>query len=139
MKLVLRLPTEDIENPSLQTVIEKLDTTDPAFWDRGSGDAGLEGEFAFGVARLVIIGKNPHGFFLQHTRVAGDADYVAVSGDDYSITTKVVVGGEPWVIPIAFFVDSFAMKAAVRHFVETGERLADLKWVKIWEQDWKTD
>jgi hypothetical protein len=43
MEITFRLPNgQIISNPTLNQVLQKLNTTEQAFWKIGSGDAGLE-------------------------------------------------------------------------------------------------
>jgi hypothetical protein len=139
-EILLRLPDgKSIVDPTPDEIIEMLDTTKPSFWERGSGDVGIERKTESDFERLVIIGKEPHGFYIQHSDSNPSDPYIAIEGEDYSIRTKVIVGGEPWIIPVAFFVDSKGLRAAIGEFCETGKREVNLKWVKLWKQDWNAD
>lgn len=54
---------------------------------------------------------------------------VLVRNHDWSQTTSVLVGGEPWNVPTAFFVDDAETKRAIAHFFATGDKAPDLEWV----------
>jgi hypothetical protein len=139
-QITARLPTAQVlMNPTLDTIYQTLETPDPAFWSVGSGDTGIERRADDSVGQLVVIGKSPHGFFVQHADPMGSNEYVAISSRDYSKRTSVVVGAEPWIIPVAFFIDSKSMRKAVAEFIASGKRSGELTWVKLWDQHWNAD
>lgn len=108
------------------TVLEFVDRASDREWSSGSGTLGLYGSDA-----TLIVSKKPQlgymvSFLGGRNTAPGD---VIVSHQDFSKTTEVIVGGEPWAVPMAFFIDGPTAKAAIEFFFDNGGKLPGVQWV----------
>ena len=147
MEIVFAPPAgKAIQNPSLEMLRDLVFQYEQNYWRRGSGDAKLyaakrplyrDGALASGraIALMGLSFKEPYGFHVSHS-FSGEDDYVAISSHDYTETAELILEGNPWNIPVAFFVPREAAWDAVQEFIESGTRSAKLEWVKLCEQVW---
>lgn len=94
-------------------------------WEQQAGDSGifLEGE------NYLIFFKTPEGIFIEHFPSATSP----LIREDFDTVKEIThyVGGEPMTVPdICLCSEAVALKV-FKHFIETGERIGDYKWVDI--------
>jgi hypothetical protein len=102
-----------------------MEAASDADWSSGSGTLGV-----WHRDRVLIISKKPGlgymvSFLAGQQSAPGD---VIVRHDDFAQVTTVLVGGDPWSVPEAFFVDEDVARAAIDHFFVTGEKAPALAW-----------
>lgn len=115
-----------ISTPDVQPVFDFLDEATAADWASGSGTLGLRR-----AGMTLIVSRKPgFGYMVSWLgRGKSTPGDVLVRNHDWSQTTSVLVGGEPWNVPTAFFVDDAETKRAIAHFFATGDKAPDLEWV----------
>jgi hypothetical protein len=91
------------------------------YWAWGPGSAALE---AHG-SRLILIGRDPHGFFLIHEAQAGDW---CASGPAAPGTVTAYVGGEPMEIARRNMIDRETAWQVVADYMRDGRRSALVAW-----------
>mgnify|MGYP002625507595 FL=1 len=112
---------------------------DESYWCGGSGEGSFEAEIESETAMLSLLLKEPYGFLLQYGTYESTDDFVAISSTDYSTTIEASIGGNPWVVPTAFFVSREQAYHAVEEFCRTGQMSKSLRWGKLSEQNWEFD
>src|SRR3954454_24393336 len=138
MTIELRLPTGEAASAPSEADLRKLmSMDDPAFWDCGSGAAGLVIGTARGSPTLLIKRNEPFGFHLRFGLLDDTTTLIAVCSDDYRQLTEIALGGEPWRIPIAFFVPGDLALGAVLAFSRDGRLPQNVKWVRLEDQEWE--
>jgi hypothetical protein len=147
MYLVFRDPDGHVVPSPALTFVCAMVENDAAYWGSGSSSAGLfahdkplvgaDGGLVInpGVRQLAVAYKQPYGFHLQFSVMFDQTD-VAISRDDYSRTTSLDLGGEPWIIPVAFFVSKEEALEAIQEFYRTGTASKKLRWVNLDQQTW---
>ncbi len=75
------------------------------------------------------------GFYLEYID-QHSVFYVSLGNGNFEDTVTVYVGGEPLVLPLAFFVSREAASAAVEEFCNTGQRSDVLIWKDRNEVNW---
>lgn len=134
MKTDLRTPLgPDVKDVDLRYLEAIVLSKGEEYWNhpRGSGDATLTQSIGGQEQSLSLTYKAPYGFLLSHYQLGEIDPYVATISDDWTETTDVLLGGEPWTIPKAFLVDRATAWLVVKHFFQTGERLDTLKWIDL--------
>ena len=104
------------------------------FWNSGSGDSCLDFYDEKKEAALEILFSNPHGFYLRYK--AKGQDFHTSNDSDYSVVTKIYVGGNPLVLPIKFFIDREKAFDAVHYFCQTGDRINTVHWIEDDKIEW---
>lgn len=115
---------------------ERILSGDEGYWCAGSGEGCLETCRAGHKLALTMTLKEPYGFLLQYGEYDSTNDMIAVSSADYSKTTDVLVGGNAWRVPVAFFVSRAQAWDAAAEFISSGQMSPSVRWVRLDEQVW---
>jgi len=111
-----------------------IEFSSDGFWTQGSGDLAIKID-ENGLTKSMVIVKKPGFGFMLNIFDGGD-QMIAVSSMDYEQTTVTSIGGEPWEVPVAFFIDPKRALGAVIHFYREGGQTGEIEWVDFYEQSW---
>jgi hypothetical protein len=123
----------EIYNPPMEMLQHLILQGSEEYWCIGSGEGSVETELTANALSLIL--KEPYGFLLLFVTPSGN-DFVSISSTDLSTTVKVWMGGNPWVVPTAFFVSRPKAWEAVEEFCRSGQMSKSLKWGRLAEQQW---
>ncbi|MDW8244742.1 MAG: Imm1 family immunity protein [Thermogemmata sp.] len=123
----------EITNPPIDMLRQLILMGDEQYWCVGSGEGSLTTDL--GPNALSLILKEPYGFLLWYVTETGN-DFVSIRSTDFSTTVEVAVCGNPWVVPVGFFVSRHKAWEAVEEFCRSGSMSKSLTWGRLAEQQW---
>ena len=123
-----------IADPGLQMLRILFLYVGPEFWNSGSGDSCIDFYDEKKEAALEILFDNPNGFYLRYK--AKGQDFHSSNDSDFSVVTKIYVGGNPLILPVKFFIDRGKAFDAVHYFCQTGDRINTVPWIEDDKIEW---
>ena len=126
---------EEINEPSLNQLVELVLHEGSMYWNSGCGAAELifysEGERT----SLELIFERQAGFYILFKDEDGKRFMAKSQGNPSQVFTPYV-GGEPMPIPGVFFVPRQLAAIAVEYFHQTGKPTPQITWVDSSDSDW---
>ena len=119
---------------STSEVVGILQNNDCDYWSNGSGSLAIELDIENKSHSLALTKKKDLGFMIHH--FFDVEQFVIINSEDYSNTTVINVGGEPWEVPEAFFINEKLAIEAIVTFIDTG-KFTGVKLVDFHTQSWE--
>jgi hypothetical protein len=125
-----------MQDPPLGVLRQRILHGDDKYWSVGSGEGVIEADVAGQTVTLSLLLKEECGFLLQYGAYDSTDDFVTLGPPDYSVTVEVWIGGDPWIVPVAFFVSREKAWEAVQEFCHFGKMPQCVEWGRLADQRW---
>ncbi len=126
---------EIVENPAPDRLRNLILNEGEDYWNAGAGQASLTCR-EDGSTKVLLLTMEPSlGFYLEYV----DPDkvyYIPFKGGTFDDTVTVYVGGDPLLLPAAFFVPRELAWAAAEEFCRSGGRTDKITWKNRTEVNW---
>lgn len=126
---------EEIINQDFKYVKSLIEEKGMDYWGAGSGQSVLKYEDTDIKSTMYIMMAEGYGFYLEYFNNA--SYYIPIFGDDYNDVTEIYVGGDPILVPRAFFLDIKNTVTQVKEFFNCGKVANNVKWIKRSEVNWQ--
>ncbi len=132
---------EVVENPNIETLFRLISTLHEEYWGSESGQGSLiwYSDKKSPLASLLLTFSSKYGFYLEHIdeRIKYDSHIALGEGDlTHENATEVFICGEALLLPSAFFIPANQVCLAVKEFLDSGNKVTDIKWVKERSLGW---
>ncbi|TGX55006.1 hypothetical protein E5A73_06090 [Sphingomonas gei] len=128
MEFRFRIPTgetEELTDPA--PILARIREDGSAFWNIGSGDAGIETGSPYAPLTLELYFDGEAHFQLRYTTPDGDS-VTARDPRHGKASATIKVGGTPMKLAPGTLQPREAAAEIVRHFCATGEKHPDYAW-----------
>lgn len=135
IQILLGLPNgNDILDPTYEYVENLILNKNLSYWSGGSGQTALRCNYDNFESKLYIMADEIYGFYLEY--YIGNRKFITSNNDNYSEITEIFIGGEPILVPKAFFLNKFEILKQIKEFFITGEMYTEFNWVDDSTVDW---
>lgn len=125
-----------VSSPSLE-VLKELLLKGNRYWEKGSGDIGLEFQSGQTLRSMTLICRERMGTYVEYMAGRDDYDTQLCIGDEQcGQANEVWVGGEKHHLPACAFVSNEIAERAISCFLSTGLPDDTLTWKRRSEIDW---
>lgn len=126
---------EIIRNPKPESLKELVLNRGEDYWNAGAGQGSLDRKQRGRSLQLLLTFSTDHGFYLEYID-RNDVYFVSMGEGTFDQTVTVEVGGDPILLPTAFFISPDQAWAAVEEFCATGKRTTAIRWKDRSEVNW---
>lgn len=126
---------DEVTNPDKKWLRDLVLNKGEDFWNAGAGQGSLKFSGPDGTVELLLTMEQSLGFYLEYID-QNSVYYVSLGNGSFEDTVTVYVGGDPLVLPSAFFVSREVAWTAVEEFCNTGQRSDALTWKDRSEVNW---
>ncbi len=124
-----------VTNPDREWLRDLILNQGEDYWNAGAGQGSLKYSGPDGTVELLLTMERSSGFYLEFID-QNSVYYVSLGNGTFEETVTAFVGGEPLILPCAFFVSREQAWTAVEEVCNTGQRSAALTWKNRSEVNW---
>jgi hypothetical protein len=126
---------EIIQNPQLDWLKDLILNKGEDYWNAGAGQASLKRHENGATIELLLTLEPSQGFYLEYIDPQ-NVYYVSLGEGTFDKTVTVYVGGDPVLLPTAFFISRKLALAAVEELCSSGCRTTKITWKQRRDVKW---
>ena len=122
---------EVIKDPTFPLIKNLILNKGKDFWESGSGDAciSITDDEGYMLSEIILMVRE-YGVFIQYGLAEDGSQYNLITSNNTQVKTTINLSGEPWELPISFFVEKDIAIDAVSIYLNNSdqEMLRKFKW-----------